>query len=66
MGSLSGLVRVYSPKPVPFDPEHLILEKQLPHPVVQLESGLLLPYVHVYMYFIVCIRTMYVGGMRVK
>ena len=48
MGSLSGLVRVYTPKPVPFDPEHLVLEKQLPHPVVQLESGLLLPYVHVY------------------
>lgn len=45
VGSLSGLVRFYSPKPSPFSPDHLILEKQLSQPVIQLESGLLLPYV---------------------
>ena len=62
VGSLSGLVRLYSPKPSSYSPDHLILEKQLSHPVVQLESGLLLPYVLVYVCVCLsCIPYMYSG-----
>lgn len=49
VGNYGGLLRVYSPCPSAFTPEHLLLEQRLLHPIVQLESGLLLPYVYTYM-----------------
>ena len=35
VGSFSGILRAYSPTNEPFSPSHLLLEMQLPSPIIQ-------------------------------
>lgn len=39
VGSFQGFIRVYEPHPPVFSPGHVVLEKQLGHPVIQLGAG---------------------------
>lgn len=39
VGSFQGYLRVYEPHPPVFSPGHVILEKQLGHPVIQIAAG---------------------------
>jgi hypothetical protein len=39
VGSFQGYLRIYEPHPPGFTPSHVILEKQLDSPVVQVAAG---------------------------
>lgn len=44
-GSLNGVLRMYSPTHNEFKIEHLLLEENLHHPILQIEMGYFIPYV---------------------
>lgn len=44
-GSLNGVLRIYTPQPDGFKPEHLMLELQMSNSILQLATGKFVPYV---------------------
>ncbi len=45
VGSLHGVLRIYDPSQAEFKIDHLLMEEQLEHPILQLEIGRFVPYV---------------------
>ena len=44
VGSFNGVLRIYSPIPPSFQPEHLLIEAQLQDPILQLLAGKFVSY----------------------